>query len=59
MACAIAPAACCCSTCSLERERATIGRFFGQSYLSMNAVGYFLVALLLFGGFGLRYYLRS
>jgi PAS domain S-box-containing protein len=44
---------------SLERERATIGRFFGQSYLSMNAVGYFLMALLLLGGFSLRYYLRS
>ncbi len=44
---------------SLERERATIGRFFGQSYLSMNAVGYFLMALLLFGAFSLRYYLRS
>jgi hypothetical protein len=44
---------------SLERERATIGRFFGQSYLSMNAVGYLLMALLLLGGFSLRYYLRS
>jgi len=44
---------------SLERERATIGRFFGQSYLSMNAVGYFLMALLLFGAFSLRFYLRS
>ena len=44
---------------SLERERATIGRFFGQSYLSMNALGYFLMALLLFGGFSLRYYLRT
>ena len=43
----------------LERERATIGRFFGQSYLSMNALGYFLMALLLFGAFSLRYYLRS
>jgi len=44
---------------SLERERATIGRFFGQSYLSINAVGYFLMALLLFGAFSLRFYLRS
>ena len=44
---------------SLERERATIGRFFGQSYLSMNALGYFLMALLLFGAFSLRYYLRT
>ena len=43
----------------LERERATIGRFFGQSYLAMNALGYFLMALLLFGAFSLRYYLRS
>jgi two-component system sensor histidine kinase/response regulator len=44
---------------SLERERATIGRFFGQSYLSMNAVGYFMVALLMFGAFSLRFYLRT
>ena len=44
---------------ALDRERATIGRFFGQSYLSMNALGYFLMALLLFGAFSLRYYLRS
>ena len=44
---------------SLERERATIGRFFGQSYLAMNALGYLLMALLLLGGFSLRYYLRS
>jgi PAS domain S-box-containing protein len=44
---------------SLERERATIGRFFGQSYLSMVGLGYFLMALLLFGAFSLRYYLRS
>ncbi len=44
---------------TLDRERATIGRFFGQSYLSMNALGYFLMALLLFGAFSLRYYLRS
>jgi PAS domain S-box-containing protein len=43
----------------LERERATIGRFFGQSYLSMNAVGYFMVALLMFGAFSLRFYLRT
>ena len=44
---------------TLERERATIGRFFGQSYLAMNAVGYFLMALLMFGAFSLRFYLRS
>ncbi|HJY38768.1 MAG TPA: hypothetical protein VJ299_14920, partial [Steroidobacteraceae bacterium] len=44
---------------SLERERETIGRFFGQSYLAMNGLGYFLMALLLFGAFSLRYYLRS
>src|SRR4029453_18026428 len=43
----------------LERERATIGRFFVYSYLAMNAVGYFMVALLMFGAFSLRFYLRS
>ena len=43
----------------LDRERATIGRFFGQSYLSANAVGYFMMGLLLFGAFSLRYYLRD
>ncbi|HEY7639888.1 MAG TPA: response regulator [Steroidobacteraceae bacterium] len=43
----------------LDRERATIGRFFGQSYLAMDALGYFLMALLLFGAFSLRYYLRT
>ena len=44
---------------TLDRERATIGRFFGQSYLSMTSLGYFLMALLLFGAFSLRYYLRT
>ena len=34
----------------LERERALIGRFFGQSYLSTSAVGYILVGLLLLRG---------
>jgi two-component system sensor histidine kinase/response regulator len=43
----------------LDRERAVIGRFFGQSYLATSAVGYILVALLLFGSFALRYYLRT
>ncbi|MBL8269309.1 response regulator [Steroidobacter sp.] len=44
---------------SMEREVATINRFFGQSYLSASALGYILVGLLLLGVFGLRYYLRS
>lgn len=43
----------------LDQERATIGRLFGQSYLSGSAVGYILIALLLFGSFGLRFYLRG
>src|SRR5687767_8521997 len=43
----------------LARERAIIGRLFGQSYLSGSALGYLLIALLLFGAFGLRYYLRG
>ncbi len=33
----------------MEREQAMIRRFFGQSYLSSSALGYILVALLLFG----------
>jgi PAS domain S-box-containing protein len=44
---------------SMEREQATIYRFFGQSYLSASTLGYILVGLLLLGVFGLRYYLRS
>ena len=43
----------------LDRERAAIGRLLGQSYLSSSAVGYLLVALLLFASFALRFYLRS
>ena len=43
----------------LDRERATIGRFLGQSYLSGSALGLILVALLLFGSFALRHYLRG
>jgi two-component system, sensor histidine kinase and response regulator len=43
----------------LAAEQAMIGRFFGQSYLSSSAIGYILIALLMFGGFGLRYYLRT
>ncbi len=43
----------------LDRERAVIGRLFGQSYLSANAVGLLIVTLLLFGTFGLRAYLRG
>jgi two-component system sensor histidine kinase/response regulator len=43
----------------LAQERAIIGRLFGQSYLSGSALGYLLIALLLFGAFGLRYYLRG
>ena len=44
---------------SMEREQATIHRFFGQSYLSSSTLGYILVGLLLLGVFGLRHYLRS
>ncbi|MGH8186705.1 MAG: hypothetical protein ACREUC_09095, partial [Steroidobacteraceae bacterium] len=43
----------------LDRERATIGRFFGQTYLSNSYAAYVLIALLMFAGFGLRYYLRG
>ncbi|MBB6092498.1 PAS domain S-box-containing protein [Povalibacter uvarum] len=43
----------------LDRERAVIGRLFGQSYLSANAVGMLIVSLLLFATFGLRFYLRG
>jgi signal transduction histidine kinase/DNA-binding response OmpR family regulator len=43
----------------LERERALMGRFFGQSYLSSSTVGYLLIGLLLIGSFGLRQYLRG
>ncbi|HMN44030.1 MAG TPA: response regulator [Povalibacter sp.] len=43
----------------LERERAAIGRLFGQSYLSVSAAGLILVALLIFGMFCLRVYLRG
>lgn len=43
----------------LNQERAAIERLFGQSYLSSSAVGYILTALLLFGSFGLRFYLRG
>jgi signal transduction histidine kinase/DNA-binding response OmpR family regulator len=43
----------------LERERALMGRFFGQSYLSTSTVGYLVIALLLVGSFGLRHYLRK
>jgi two-component system sensor histidine kinase/response regulator len=43
----------------LDRERATIGRFFGQTYLSNAYAAYVLIALLMFAGFGLRYYLRG
>ncbi|HEY0683688.1 MAG TPA: response regulator [Steroidobacter sp.] len=44
---------------TMEREQATIQRFFGQSYLSSSALGYILVGLLLLGVFGLRFYLRN
>jgi len=43
----------------MTREQAAIYRFFGQSYLSSNALGYVLVGLLLLGVFGLRCYLRA
>ena len=43
----------------LDRERALIGRFFGQSYLSSSTFSYLMIALVLIGSFGLRHYLRS
>ncbi len=43
----------------LDRERALVGRFFGQSYLSASAIGFISLALLLFAAFGLRYFLRT
>ncbi|MFL6551350.1 MAG: response regulator, partial [Povalibacter sp.] len=43
----------------LDHERAVLGRFFGQSYLSGNALGFLLVVLLIVGSFGLRFYLRG
>jgi PAS domain S-box-containing protein len=44
---------------ALDHERAIVGRFFGQSYLSSSALGFILLALLLFSAFGLRHFLRS
>jgi two-component system, sensor histidine kinase and response regulator len=44
---------------NLETERNTIGRYFGQAYLSAAATAYILIGLLLFAAFALRYYLRS
>jgi PAS domain S-box-containing protein len=43
----------------LDRERALVGRFFGQSYLATSALGFILVALLLFAAFSLRHFLRT
>jgi PAS domain S-box-containing protein len=43
----------------LTRERAAIGRYFGQSYLASSAVGYLAIVLLTFAGFALRYFLRT
>src|SRR5690606_16825485 len=43
----------------LDRERAIVGRFFGQSYLATSALGVVLLGLLFFGAFSLRYFLRS
>jgi PAS domain S-box-containing protein len=43
----------------LERESAIVGRFFGQSYLSGNVIGYIAIALLMLGAFSLRFFLRS
>ncbi|HEY4370182.1 MAG TPA: response regulator [Steroidobacteraceae bacterium] len=43
----------------LQREHAAIGRMLGQSYLSSSAVGWILISLLLFGCFGLRFFLRT
>src|SRR5690606_26427461 len=43
----------------LDRERAVVDRFLGQSYLSASALGFILLALLLFAAFGLRDFLRT
>ena len=43
----------------LDAERALLGRFFGQSYLSASVIGFILVGLLMFAAFTLRYYLRT
>lgn len=43
----------------MAREQATIGRFFGQSYLSSSTLGYVLVGLVIVGVLGLRYFLRN
>ena len=44
---------------TLERERALVGRFFGQSFLGNATLSYLLIGLLLVGSFGLRHYLRG
>jgi PAS domain S-box-containing protein len=43
----------------LDRETATIGRFFGDAYLASNGVGFVMIVLLLVGSLGLRFYLRG
>ncbi len=43
----------------LAQERALVERFFGQSYLSVNAIGFLLLGLLLLAAFALRHFLRS
>ena len=43
----------------LNAERALLGRFFGQSYLSASIIGFIVVGLLMFASFTLRYYLRT
>ena len=44
---------------NLERERAAIGRVLGQMYLGSTTLGFVLVALMVFGAFSLRRFLRD
>jgi PAS domain S-box-containing protein len=43
----------------LERERAAIGRMLGQMYLSGTVLSFILIALLMFGSYFLRRFLRD
>ncbi len=43
---------------SLDKEMRTVGRFFGQSYLSDGATAYTLIGLLLVAAASLRHFLR-
>jgi len=44
---------------ALDRERAAIGRVLGQMYLSGTAISFVLIALLVFGTYSLRRFLRD